>query len=207
MIIAFKAVNNKPIASTTNVIAGSNASNNSITKPPAALVASSNEPFNESRITSANFFAVPDDSLNDFVNFITSGAPDANVANAVTARLSVNPNISSTSVPSSYILFNAGNKSSIDLTEPPNFLDNAEFESASFKKIERKDVPAVDASSPALVNAPKIAVVPSKEKPNCFEIAPTFGNAVLNFSKSSDVLANAVANISVTLAASDASNL
>ena len=121
--------------------------------------------------------------------------------------MSVKPNISLTSVPSSDNFFNAGKSVSIDVAEPPKRCDNAEFESANFKNIERSDVPAVDASIPALVNEPKIAVVPSNEKPSCFEIAPTLGNATLNFSKSKEVDAKAAAKISVTLAASDASNL
>ena len=149
---------------------------------------------------------MPPEFLNASVNVWTSGAPETNVAKAATERLSVNPNISLTSAPSSDNCFNAGINVSTDVIDPPKRFDNVEFESANFKNIPFKDVPAVDASIPAFVNIPNNAVVPSSENPNCFEIAPTFGNAVLNFSKSNDVLENAFAKISVTRPASDASN-
>ena len=115
-----KPLNNNATPSTINVIAGASFSSKLIMKPSAADDASSKEPFKESRITSANSFAVPSAFTNSVFKLETSSTPDAIVANAVTALLSVRFNISSTLTPLSNKSFNAGNNVSTELTPSPN---------------------------------------------------------------------------------------
>jgi len=155
---------------------------------------------------SENSCAVPSELRIASVNVSTSSEPFNNVANAVTARWSVNSNIAFKSTPLACKFCNAGTNWSTLVTEPPNATDNGDVESANFKNIFLNDVPAVLASMLAFTNVPNNAVVPSKSKPNAFAAAPTFGIAFVSFVKSNALFENATANTSVTCAACDASN-
>ena len=140
----------------------------------------------------------PETSFNALRNSRADSAPDMNALNAATLRLSVNSNASFKSIPDLRNWINPSIISSNVLTGPPNDCANLPFASAIFKMILRVAVAALDASKPALANAPNNAVVSLTVKPNALATGNTVPMDCWMRSKDKADLFVATANVANT---------